>query len=166
MMKITEHEKQRMNEIYFALSTKQAQLFHGLYHRIFELSSGFYNGHERQPPNGGWQMDYYPIPVISVKGYCDVEISPGGISDTTKKKWKDALNRSFEKLKGYSFEAFGVESYPDTFYRDGMTIAEMKENISRSEEREIGFCFSLPWDTNGEAMYEFAKLLRREGFYY
>lgn len=43
MMKITEHEKQRMNEIYFALSTKQAQLFHGLYHRIFELSSGFYN---------------------------------------------------------------------------------------------------------------------------
>ena len=52
---------------------------------------------------------------------------------TTKKKWKDALNRSFEKLKGYSFEAFGVESYPDTFYRDGMTIAEMKENISRSE---------------------------------
>ena len=42
----------------------------------------------------------------------------------------------------------------------------MKENISRSREREIGFCFSLPWDIGGEAMYEFAKLLRREGFYY
>ncbi len=54
----------------------------------------------------------------------------------------------------------------DTFYRDGMTIAELKEGISRNEERKIGFCFSLPWDTGGEAMYEFAKLLRREGFYY
>lgn len=165
-MEIIEQEKQRMNEIYFTLSTKQAQLFHGLYHRIFELSSGFYNGHERQTPDGGWQMDYYPIPVISVKGFFDVEISPDGISVTTKKKRKDALAYSFEKLRGYSFEAFGVESYLDTFYRDGMTIAELKENISRSEEREIGFCFSLPWDTDGETMYEFAKLLRREGFYY
>ena len=165
-MEITEQEKQRMNEIYSALSTKQAQLFHGLYHRVIELSTGFYHGHEHQLSDGTWQADYYPIPVISVKGYCDVEISPDGISVTTKKKRKDALADSFEKLKGYSFEAFGVEDYLDTFYRDGMTVAEMKENISRSEEREIGFCFSLPWDIDGEAMYEFAKLLRREGFYY
>ncbi len=35
-MEVTEQEKQRINEIYFALSTKQAQLFHGLYHRIFQ----------------------------------------------------------------------------------------------------------------------------------
>ena len=47
-----------------------------------------------------------------------------------------------------------------------MTIAELKEGISCSGEREIGVCFSLPWDMDGEAMYEFAKLLRREGFYY
>ena len=45
-------------------------------------------------------MDYYPIPVISVKGYCDVEISPDGISVTTKKKRNDTLDYSFEKLKG------------------------------------------------------------------
>ncbi len=30
-MEITKQEKRRMNEIYFALSTKQAQLFHGLH---------------------------------------------------------------------------------------------------------------------------------------
>ncbi len=58
-------------------------------------------------------MDHYPIPVISVKGYCDVEISPDGISVTTKKKRKDALDYSFERLKGYSFEAFGVEGYKE-----------------------------------------------------
>lgn len=58
-------------------------------------------------------MGHYPIPVISVKGYCNVEISPDGISVTTKKKRKDALDYSFERLKGYSFEAFGVEGYKE-----------------------------------------------------
>lgn len=87
-MEITEQEKQRMNEIYFTLSTKQAQLFHGLYHRIFELTSGFYNGHERQTLDGSWQMDYYPSPVISVKGFFDVEISPDGISAPQRKSEK------------------------------------------------------------------------------
>lgn len=110
-------------------------------------------------------MDYYPIPVISVKGLCDVEISFDGISVTAKKKRKDVLNSSFAKLKGYSFEVFGVEDYLHTVYRDGMTIAEMK-GTSCSEEREIVFCFSLPWDIDGEAMYGFAKLLRQEEFYY
>ena len=165
-MEITEQEKQRMNEIYFTLCTKQAQLFHGLYHRIFELNSGFYNGHERQTPDGGWQMDYYPIPVISVKAFSMWRSAQMAFLTPQRKSEKMRWPIPFEKLRGYSFEAFGVESYLDTFYRDGMTIAELKENISRSEEREIGFCFSLPWDTDGEAMYEFAKLLRLEGFYY
>lgn len=165
-MEVTEQEKQRMNEIYFTLSTKQAQIFHGLYHRVFELSSGFFNGHESQTPDGEWRMDYFPIPVISVKGLCDVEISLDGISVTTKKKRKDALDYSFKKLAGYSFEAFGVDDYMETYYRDGMTIAELKKGIAHSKEREIGFCFSFPWDIDGETMYEFAKLLRREGFYY
>ncbi len=53
-MEITEQEKLRMNELYVTLSTKYAQLFHGLYHRVFELSTGFCNGHEHQTPDGTW----------------------------------------------------------------------------------------------------------------
>ena len=94
-MEIPEQEKQRMNEIYFALSTKQAQLFHGLYHRVFELSTGFYNGHEHQAPDGTWQTDYYPIPVISVKGFCDVEISLDQVTVSNKRRRLDE-----EKAKG------------------------------------------------------------------
>ena len=41
-MEVTEQEKQRMNEIYFGLSTKPARLFHGLYQRIFQLGNGFF----------------------------------------------------------------------------------------------------------------------------
>lgn len=165
-MKITEREKQRMNEIYSTLCGKRAQLCQGLTHRSLEVSWGFYNGHQHEAPDGGWQMDYYPIPVISVKGLCDVEISLDEVSVTTKKRREDALAYSFEKFCAYPFEAFGVEGYLDTFYRDGAAIDEMKANIAHSEEVEIGFCFSFPWDVNGDEMYEFARLLRQEGFYY
>lgn len=102
---------------------KQAQLVHGLYHRVFELRSGFFIGRERQAPDGSWLADCYPIPVISVKGFCDVEVSPDGIFVTTKKKRRDALDYSFEKLKDCCFEAFGVETDWNTFYRDGMTVS-------------------------------------------
>lgn len=165
-MEVSEQERQRMNEIYFTLSTKSAQLFHGLYRRIFQLSSGFFNGHEHEREDGSWQMDCYPIPVISVKGLCDVEISLDEVTVTTKKRWKDALAYSFEKLRRYSFEVFGVENYTETYTRKGSSIDEMKAAISRGEETEIGFAFTFPWEINGDDMYEFAKLLRREGFYY
>lgn len=73
-MEIAEQEKQRLNEIYHALSMKHAQIYHGLRHRGFELDSGFYNGHQHRSPDGDRLMDYYPIPAVSVKGVCDVEI--------------------------------------------------------------------------------------------
>ena len=101
-----------------------------------------------------------------MKGLCDVEISLDGISVTTKKRREDALAYSFDKLRGYSFEAFGVDNYTETYFQKGFTIDGMKAAISRSEEKEIGFCFSLPWAIDGDEIYEFAKLLRREGFYY
>ena len=47
-MEIAEQEKQRLNEIYHALSMKHAQICHGLRHRGFELDSGFYNGHQHR----------------------------------------------------------------------------------------------------------------------
>ena len=42
----------------------------------------------------------------------------------------------------------------------------LKENIRACQEREIGFSFSFPFDVDGQKIYEFVKLLRREGFYY
>ncbi len=165
-MDITESEKRFLNETYHTLWLKCAQLVQGLLHRIFEVSSGFYNGHYHQTSDGSWQMDYYPIPVISVKHFCDIEISLDGISVTTKKRRSDVLEYSFDLFKNYSFDAFGVEGYLDSFYLDGMTIAEMKESIKHSLENEIGFSFSFPWEIDGDKMYEFVKLLRREGFYY
>ena len=47
-----------------------------------------------------------------------------------------------------------------------MTMQQLLDNLQASEEREIAFSFRFDFDTNGETIYAFVKLLRREGFYY
>ncbi len=42
----------------------------------------------------------------------------------------------------------------------------MKDNIYACVEKEIGFSFVFPFDVEGNQIFEFVKLLRREGFYY
>ncbi len=161
--------KELMNEInraYHELDMKSAEITSALFHRIFSLESGWYSGHYHKTEEGNWQYESYPIPVISVKGLCDVEISFQGISVSTKLKRASALEYAYEKIKSYHFEAYGVEDYFCDFYGEGQTIEDLKRNIWQSNEEEIGFAFSFPAETNGKRIFEFAKLLRREGFYY
>lgn len=155
-----------MQKAYRCLELKYFQMWSGLNHRIFTLDGGWFNGHYERADGGGWVAQAYPIPVISVKGYCDVEIGFDKITVSTKRKRADALSYSFEKVKNYAFEAYGVENYLTDFYRPGQTIADMKGAIEKSDEKEIGFSFTLDWETDQEQIYEFVKLLGREGFYY
>ena len=157
------HEMQRF---YDRLETRSGQLFHALFHRVFELEVGWYSGHYHKMEDGNWTREAYPIPVIGVKGFCDIEVQPDHISVSTKLERSTALNYSFVKFAEYDFEAYGVEDYLADFYHPGQTIEELKENIRACQEQEIGFSFSFPFDVNGQKMYEFVKLLRREGFYY
>ena len=104
--------------------------------------------------------------MVGVKGFCDIEIQFDSISISTKLKRDVALSYSFEKFSGYNFEAYGVEDYLADFYHAGQTVQEMKDNIHACDEKEIGFSFVFPFDVEGKQIFEFVKLLRREGFYY
>ena len=162
-------DKEWLNEInsaYNRLEMKNAEIIHALFHRIFELESGWFNGHYHKNDDGEWHRESYPIPVISVKGFCDIEIQFDKITVSTKLKRDAALAYSFEKFSEYEFEAYGVEDYLTDFYHDGQMIQEMKENISACDEAEIGFSFIFPFEVDGKQIFEFVKLLRREGFYY
>lgn len=162
-------DKQLLNEInaaYYGLELKQAEIVHALFHRIFELESGWYNGHYHNGEDGTWLREAYPISVVGVKGFCDIEIQFDSISISTKLKRDVALSYSFEKFSGYNFEAYGVEDYLVDFYHAGQTVQEMKDNIHACDEKEIGFSFVFPFDVEGKQIFEFVKLLRREGFYY
>lgn len=155
-----------MNAAYCRLETKKAEIVHALWHKIFELESGWYNGHYHRNEDGEWSREFYPIPVISVNGLCDIEIQFDKVSASTKLKRGKALGYSFEKFVQYEFEAYGVEDYLADFYHEGQTVNEMKENIRTSDETDIGFSFVFPFDIDEKQIFEFAKLLRREGFFY
>lgn len=101
---------------------------------------------------------------------CSTEFSnwnPVGTTDTIiYLKRSTALTYSFEKFTGYEFEVYGVEDYLADFYHAGRTVHEMKDNIRVCDEKEIGFSFMFPFEVDGKQIFEFVKLLRREGFYY
>lgn len=156
----------QINSAYSLLEARMAVVFSSLNRRMFVLEWGWYNNHYSLGEDGRWIREAFPIPVISVKGLCDVEISFTGITLTTKLSRERALEYSFDKLADYDFEAYGVEDYLSNFYSKGNTIGELKQNIENSTEKEIFFGFTVPQDMNGDKMYNFAKLLKRDGFYY
>ena len=155
-----------INKVYYHLEMKHAEIVQALLHRIFVLESGWYNGHFHKNNVGKWFRESYPIPVVSVKGVCDIEIQFDKISVSAKLKRDAALEYSFHKFSGYKYEAYGVEDYLADFYHEGQTVQDMKENIRACNEAEIGFSFLFSFDIDGKFLFEFVKLLRREGFYY
>ena len=155
-----------LNKLYYRLEMKRMELFQGLFHRVFELKSGFYNGNYHRDSKGLYVREHYPIPIIEVQGLCDVEINVENITVSTKLTKQNAVEYNYGKLEKYSFEAYGVEEYLQDFYKPEMVTEELQAAIKKSEEKEIGFSFKFGFDITGNEMYEFAKMLRREGFFY
>ena len=158
--------RESLNEAYSGLEAKHNEIIRAMTNRIFELESGWYNGHYQKNADGKWVRDAYPIPVIAVKGLCDIEIQFDRISVSTKLKRDMALAYPFDKFMDYEFEAYGVEDYLSDYYHPGQPVQELKDNIKASDEAEIGFSFTFPFEVGGKQIFEFVKMLRREGFYY
>lgn len=129
----------------------------------------FYNGHfEKDGEN--WVKEYYPVPVISVRGLCDVELYTENCNITSKLTKEAALAFDYSLLKDTTFEMYGVENYLRDIYNSQIPEDEICQNILSSGEKEIGFAFPLPNIGNVEKTAE--KILRLitflfdNGFYY
>ncbi len=159
--------REDLNRIYYPIHMKAMGIFSAFVNRsLFECECGWYNGHYSKNENGDYSCDYFPIPVVSVKGVCDIEIGFEQIDVFAKLKRKQALEYSFADMKGIPFEACGVDDYLADYYNSDMTIEELYKNIKQSDEKEIGFSFIFSFEEDGERFYDFAKLLRRKEFYY
>lgn len=151
---------------YQQLEAKQQEIIDALRLQGAAVQSGWYNGHYRKNKAGEWERDAYPIPVITVIGNCDVELSFDGISISVKQKQADALGYSFEKLAAYDFEAYGIENYLLDLYRRKEPIQNLINRIRSCDETEIGFSFSFSFETTGKQLADFILWLRHEGFYH
>lgn len=49
-----------INAAYYRLEMKRAKIVHALFHRIFELESGWYSGHYHKGDDANWSEN--PIP--------------------------------------------------------------------------------------------------------
>ncbi|MGI6770351.1 MAG: hypothetical protein ACOX5E_05835 [Bacilli bacterium] len=161
-------DKIELNEIYKKLEFKSNELSSPFskIHNVFEYTVAYYSGHYNKNNDGNYQIDYFPIPVISIKNYCDIEVGLDGVSLSTKLKKADALKFDYNKIKQYKFEVYGVEDYLKDYYVEGNTIEELLNNIKLSKEKDIGFAFKLDKNIDGDSIYKFVKFLRRNGFFY
>ena len=81
---------------------------------------GWYNGHYARDARGEFRRQAYPIPVVSVKGLCDIELGFSLLNVTAKLHRTQALTFPYETLpSAYTFEAYGVEDYLSDYYHAG-----------------------------------------------
>lgn len=154
-------ERSELNEIYRKLDEKAREIS-----ELFHCAFGYYNGHYHRNESGDYDMDYFPIPVVTVKDICDIEIDLTQVSITTKLTRDKALSYNYNKLSSYSFEVFGVEKYLDDFYVVGNTIDTMINKIMKSNEENIFFSFYFPYEATSDTIYSFVNFIQKEGFFY
>lgn len=160
--------KKDFNEVYKKLELKSKELIVPFKesHELFYYKVAYYNGHYHKDNDGNYKMDYYPIPVISIKGYCDIEIEIDEITISTKLKYNDALNFDYSKIMHYDFEMYGVKDYLKDYYVKGNTVKKLLYNIKCSKENEIGVSFKFDKNIESEIIYHFVLFLKSNGFYY
>lgn len=158
-------EKKQLNEIYERLDTKAKRIVRRFAGNGFACEMAYFNGHYSKNGQGEYEIEYFPIPVISLKGCCDIELEPDGITVSAKLARKEALAMDYTALSDYRFEVYGMEDYLSDYYGQKDTVEQLLCNLGQSKEKEIGYSFIFDFDTEEERLYELVCLLREKGFY-
>ena len=131
----------------------------------FDARLGWYNMHYRGTGGGEYAPDYFPIPVISIAGLCDIEFNIYTVNVTAKLTRNDSLEKNIDGI-GVSYEAYGVNDYLNDFRNAETTTEQMRRAIAQSDEKEVFFGFLLPQDIKADGIAEFIERLRLLGFFY
>lgn len=159
---------EELNEIYKKLEDKATQLSSPFckIHNAFDYKVAYYSGHYSKNKDGSYRKDYYPIPVIEIKKFCDIEVGLNRITVSTKLKRDTALTFDYSKISKYHFEVYGVEDFTTDYFIKGDTIDNLLNNIKSSMEKEIGYSFIFDYDLSGKDLYNFVLFIRKNEFYY
>ena len=164
--KDTDALAQQLSEIYYPLEMKSFQILLGLQHRIFDPQLAYYSGHHRKSTDGSHRIDYFPLPVITVDGFCDVVIDLDCVTVNSNLRRENALAFAYEQLGAYEFDICGEDDDAIYHHHPHVDTAPIREVVLKSSEKNFKFSFRFDFDIDGDTMYEFVKLLRRKGFFY
>lgn len=140
-------DRRRLAEIdaaYRALETRLEAVKAAVRQSGLEWTAGWYNGHYVRDGRGEFRRQACPIPVVSVKRLCDIELGFSALNITAKLSRAQALAFPYETLPPCSFEAYGVEDYLSDYYHAGQSLETLRQNVAASAESEISFAFSWP----------------------
>ncbi len=152
-----------LNEVYRALDGRRAAAKAAL--KDFSPKSGYYNGHYYKNESGEYEISYYPIPVVEVRGLCDAEINLENVTVSTKLEKKRIPTFDFSALENVYFECFGVEDYLADLYSSDRPLSELTENVKDFPEDVISFSFTLRKDDEA-GLVKLVSALKQNGFFY
>jgi len=126
----------------------------------------YYSGHYTKNDSGDYQMDYFPILVLSIQGLCDIEFHTDQIQITTKIKKSEIHKLDFKTLNPYSFEVYGLKDYTSTYGNNQTPVESLIQTIDHSNETVVVFAFSFSNDIEPIKIKSFTHQLERLHFYY
>ncbi|MCH5278762.1 MAG: hypothetical protein J1E60_03135 [Christensenellaceae bacterium] len=160
-MKLTKN-MELINNSYRTLHERAVNLAKLLDKLGYSVEWGYYGQHSAKV-DGEYYLEYYPIPVITVKDICDIGLDFSQVFVEGKLYPDDAQKLSIAALKGYEFEIYGIENYLADLYFDNMSDDELHESIRESGEAEVGLSILLDGEPLTKEILDIIKLLEKIG---
>ncbi len=152
-----------LNDVYKVLDERRAAAKAAL--SCFSPQCGYYNGHYYKNNDGKYEIAYYPIPVVEIRGLCDAEINLDDITVSTKLEKKRIPSFDFSTFENIHFECSGVDDYLADIYDSDRPIRELAENVKDFPENVISFVFTLQ-KNDTEGLAKLVATLKHNGFFY
>ncbi|SCG83686.1 hypothetical protein DW1_2120 [Proteiniborus sp. DW1] len=151
---------EELNNIYEPLHRQFKELKQILEKQGFSyFNAGWFNMHSIKYDDN-FINEYFPIPVLSVKGVGDIGLNLDHIFIETTISKEKALNLQLDKFNDYNIEIYGVSDYFIDYYQPNLGIEVYKEKIHKSDEKEFHFTIYLPQGISMEKIISVISKLR------
>ncbi|HZU87274.1 MAG TPA: DUF3201 domain-containing protein, partial [Anaerolineaceae bacterium] len=112
-----EERIQDLNRVYQPVYEQMKSILKELKAQGYPCEWGFYNQHSIKQA-GTWVLEYYPIPVITVKDVCEIGLDMDHTFIECKLKREMALAFDFSFFNKYKYEVYGIEDFLNDFYNE------------------------------------------------
>lgn len=161
-------DRRIINDDYKELDYTLNDIFNSLFRLPDEYTYkiGYFNyRYFKNKNNNSYELEYFPIPVISILGICDIEIDFDQIRFVSKIKHYSALIYDYYELNGYEFDLYQLDNQAYKLYKSGDSTDGLSFLLSKIDAKEIGITFYFTKD-NLPDVVEFISFLDNQGFYY
>ncbi len=129
------------------------------------LSCGYFAGHYWPVGKEGYQMDQFPIPVVTVEGLCDIEIDLEFTGITAKLSKQALMSLDHAMFNDIPYTVYGVMDFEKIFKGLGETPECLAERIQTSDETAFFYSFLFSADMSQEQILTMIKNLEQLKLY-